>query len=316
MHALALAALGNLQQAISLRNRTSDLVRAAGAAGSANYAGDRALLAEIVRCVQRAEAAYALLAGPLQIEPVFRYIVCYPRTGSTLLIQFLCHAFDAPNYSVYAGGGRYFSRRFHERAPGHAVFVKDHVLRPEYLDDGIVSTVRDGRDATVSLARYLYAEGSHQFVRRGELADFISFVAARMPYGSWGAHACGLLDARERGARIHLVPYENVVGGYSQLLSLAHELAGGAAEPRDDEAGFAAFSAGEKRRMSVLPEWSEGIPLPEDSFIPQNWSVGGGTIDWRRAFDAPARRRFHELGGTEALLRLGYETDEGWWRNA
>jgi hypothetical protein len=314
LQSIALAAAGEFRPAITLGNQIGDVIRASGSAGAPSYAGDRALLSEGVRCLQAAEAAFSSAAGPLQIVSPFRYLIGYPRSGNTLLTQFLSFAFAAPNYSVYPGAGWYFSRRFHERAPGHAVFVKDHVLRPEYLKDEILSPVRDGRSSMVSLARYLYAEGSSPFVRRGELADFLSYAAARMPYGFWGDHARALLDARAHGARVRLVRYEEIFGNYKQLLALAHELADGAPVPCVDEESYAAFVARWQRRLVLQPQWSEGIALPEDSFIPQGWSIGGGTIGWRRAFDAPARRRFHDLGGTEMLVRLGYEADENWWR--
>ena len=90
-------------------------------------------------------------------------------------------------------------------------------------------------------------------------------------------------------------------------------IAGPVVTPRDDEQGFAEFKQAAKRRL-VSRGWSEQLKLPEDSYIPQGWSIGGGTIDWRHAFDAPARRAFHELGGTDMLIRLGYETDRDWWR--
>jgi hypothetical protein len=311
LHALALAAAGELRAAIALRNRLSDRVLAAPEAPS--HAGDAALLREGARCLQRAEAAAPPAELPRDAAPC-RYVVGYPRSGNSLLLQFLAYAFASPTYTVYPAARRYFSRRFAEPEPGHRVFVKDHVFQPEYRDGAILSPVRDGRTAIVSLARYLYAEGGHRFVRRGELADFISFVATAMPYGFWGSHTRALLDARERGAQVRLVRYEEIFGDHAQLVALARELGGGAAAPREDEAGFADFVATEKRRLGGRPEWSTGIALPADSFIPPSWSIGGETIDWRRAFDALARRRFHELGGTEALIRLGYETDENWWR--
>jgi hypothetical protein len=33
-----------------------------------------------------------------------------------------------------------------------------------------------------------------------------------------------------------------------------------------------------------------------------------------RSFDLPDRRRIHNLGGTEMLIRLGLRNHEGWWR--
>jgi hypothetical protein len=34
---------------------------------------------------------------------------------------------------------------------------------------------------------------------------------------------------------------------------------------------------------------------------------------WREILDSASRRWFHERGGTEHLLRFGYETSEDWW---
>ena len=314
--ALALAAAGSLGPAIALAHRTRDVVWASGMAGAAGHPADRALLKEGVRCLQQAEAPLPAPTGPVQVTSLFRYVVGYPRSGNTLLLNFLAYAFATPIYSAYPSASRYFSRRFHAREPGHAVFVKDHLLRPEYQADEILSPVRDGRIAIVSLARYLHAEGSNRLVRRGELADFMSFVAATQPYGFWSDHTRALLDARARGVRIRLVRYEDIFGNHPQLLALARELASGAPVPHEDEAGYAEFLARQMRRTSTQREWSEGIALPDDSFIPQNWSIGGETIDWHRSFDAAACRRFHELGGTDMLIRLGYESDEDWWRQA
>jgi hypothetical protein len=315
LRAIALAAGGELREAFALANRIGDVIMTSRT-DAPSYAGDRALRSEGVRCLQMAERAFPEATGRLQLASPFRYVIGYPRSGNSLLMQFLSFAFGAPNYSVYPREGRYFSRRFHERAPGHAVFVKDHVLRPEYLEDKILSPVRDGRIAVVSLARYMYGEGNSPFVRRDELADFLSHVASRTPFGFWGDHTRALLDASDRGARIRLVRYEEIFGNYQGLLALARELADGGPVPCVDQQGYLAFVARRKTQLSRQPQWSEGLALPEDSFIPRNWSIGGETIDWRRAFDASARRRFHELGGTDMLLRLRYETDENWWRQA
>lgn len=314
LHAVALAAAGEFRQAIALANQTGDLIRASGMSGAGTYMTDRAMLAEAVRCIQRAEARHPVPSGPPQIASPLRYLIGYPRSGNTLLGQFLSYAFRAPRYSVYPADGRYFSRRFYERVPGHPVFVKDHTLRPEYLHHEILSPVRDGRNSIISLARYLYARGANRFVRRGELAAFMSYVATHLEYGFWGDHTRRLLAAREQGAQIRVVRYEDIFRNYARLLSFAQQLAGAETIPDLDEGDYLAFVEKRQRRLKLQPQWAEGLALPDDSFIPQNWSLGGDTIHWRRVFDRPARRRFHELGGTEMLIRLGYETDENWWR--
>jgi hypothetical protein len=314
LRAIALAAGGELRQAIALANQTGDVIRASGSAGAKTYWADLAMLAEAGRCIQAAEARHPAPVGPVQIASPLRYLIGYPRSGNSLLTQFLSFAFAAPNYSVYPASGWYFSRRFYERAPGHPVFVKDHILQPEYLDHEILSPVRDGRNATISLARYLYAQGKSPFVRRGELADFISHAAAHFEYGFWGDHTRRLLEASDQGARIRWLRYEEIFRNYGRLVELAEDLAGAEPVPCLDQGAYLAFVEWWQRRLRRQPQWSEELPLPADSFIPQKWSIGGDTIDWRRAFDLPARRRFHELGGTEMLIRLGYETDEDWWR--
>jgi Sulfotransferase domain len=311
LHAIALAAAGEIRQAIGAANRIADDVRESA---GPSYPSNNVLLREGIRCLQVAEEAFPPATGPVEIASPFRYVIGYPRSGNTLLTQFLSFAFAAPNYSVYPGDGRYFSRRFHEPTPGHVVFVKDHVLRPEYLEDEILCPIRDGRDSMVSLARFLYAEGSSPLVRRGELADFLTSVSERMPYGFWGDHVRAMLEAAEHGARVRFVRYEEIFRNYRHLLALAQELANGEPVPCSDESAFISFVARGRNRLKLDPQWSEKLTLPEDSFIPRNWSIGGGTIDWRHAFDAPARRRFHDLGGTEMLLRLGYETNEDWWQ--
>ena len=314
--AIATAAGGDCRGAIKIANRMSDLIldRRITSVDLSTYARDAALHREAVRCIKLAEVLLPASPGHLTIESPFRYIIGYPRSGNTLLAQFLSFAFAAPRYTVYPDARRYFSRRFHESAPDHAVFVKDHVLQPEYAGDAIVSPVRDGRDAMVSLARYLYVEDGSPFIQRGELADFLSYVAARMPYGFWGDHTRSLLEARDHGVNIRIVRYEELFRNYEGLVALAHELANGGLVPCADRAEYLALVARERRWFEVQPQSSKSTPLPEDSFIPRNWTVGGGTIDWHQAFDRPARRRFHDLGGTEMLIRLRYEADEDWWR--
>lgn len=310
--ALATAAAGDCRGAIKIANQMSDRIFDRHAVAFPIRRHAVALHKETIRCIKLAEASLPVVSDHSRLASRPRYVIGYPRSGSTMLTQFLSFAFAAPRYTVYAAASRYFSKGYHEPAPGHAVFVKDHILHPEYAEDAIVSPIRDGRDVMVSLARYLYVEDGSPFIQRGELADFLSYVAGRMPYGFWATHTRALLAARDRGVNIRIVRYEELFRNYQGLLTLARDLADGWPVACEDQAEYLALVAHDQRMDAVtpLPE-----PFPDDSFIPGNWTVGGGTIHWRRAFDRPARRRFHELGGTELLLRLGYETDEDWWRH-
>jgi hypothetical protein len=310
LRALFLAERGALATALTVRNRCSDRVRSDPTAPT--YAGEAALLREAARVLQ--DAGASVEAGIAPRTNTFRYVVGYPRSGNTLLLQFLEYAFDAPPYSVYPAVSRLYADALVNEPLTGPIFVKDHVARTHYFRAPMLGPVRDGRTALVSLARYLYAEGSNPFVRRGEMAAFIDHVHVNAPYGFWGGHVNAILDARDRGADIRLVHYEEIAGPHAQRIALARELNAGQPAPHEDEPGFHAFVAREKQRLAARPEWSEHVPLPQDTFIPTNWSIAADTIDWHPAFDRPARKRFHELGGTEALIRLGYETDENWWR--
>jgi hypothetical protein len=317
--ALAAAASGDIRGGLALANRVASDVDSRIVDEAADFTkvgpeliAQRAIIGAGLSCLAELEKTCARPATRPPIPPPFSYLISYPRSGNTMLRLFLSFAFEAPMYSVYPGDGRYFSRYFHATADDRAVFVKDHEWHDEYADEDVLAIVRDGRDVIVSYARYLYAEGHHSYVGAGELSDFLRFVTER-GIGFWGDHVQTVLAARERGARIRIVRYEDLFRNYAGLSALARDLAGRGRVPREDEEGWYAHMA----RLSGLPAtpgWSENLDLPEGSFVPSSWSVGGGTIDWRRAFDAPARRHFHELGGSEALLKLGYESDPAWWR--
>jgi hypothetical protein len=85
--ALALAASGELRRAIAASNQIGDVIRASGRAGARCYPGDAALLREGVRCLAIAEAASPAPDGHWDIAPTLRFVVAYPRSGSTLLLQ-------------------------------------------------------------------------------------------------------------------------------------------------------------------------------------------------------------------------------------
>lgn len=309
--ALALLGSGEPFAALALANRVRDRLEPARLRQEPSFGADRALVVAVLSEIVAAEAAHPV-DGPVRVASPFRYLVSYPRSGSTMLRQFLSFAFDAPRYSVYPGDGRYFSRPFREPNPGHAVFVKDHRWQDAYALERSIVLFRDGRNALVSYARFLYVRGVTQRVGRGALADFIDYTASRDPYRFWGDHIRAVLTARDRGADVRAVRYEDVLGNFARLLDLARELAEDAPALCEDRDRYETLAT--LHRSAANKNWRQSVELPPNSFIPQNWSAGGETIRWRDCFDATAARRFHELGGTEMLVRLGYENDEAWWR--
>jgi hypothetical protein len=44
------------------------------------------------------------------------------------------------------------------------------------------------------------------------------------------------------------------------------------------------------------------------------WQQSRGKSNWRASFDRAAAKAFHDTGGTEMLIELGYESDPDWWK--
>jgi hypothetical protein len=153
LQVVALAGAGAFGPAIRHRNAVSDQLHAASLAGTPPPDADRALLRAVTEWLYEAAATSPVATEVPRIEGLFRYVVSYPRSGSTHLLTFLSYAFGTRNYTVYPAAGRFFSSRFPDVAPNEAVFVKNHMLEAEYLSADILAPIRDGRDAVVSLAR-------------------------------------------------------------------------------------------------------------------------------------------------------------------
>ncbi len=251
----------------------------------------------------------------IKAEIPFYYIGSYPRSGNTMLRQFLAYTFDAPRYSVFPGDGCLFSRNHLPMQLPKALFVKDHLVRPEYREDPILYLVRDGRESILSYARYLFASGKYSNVGRGGLADFIRETASDY-WLSWAANVKRALNAIDAGWPITLLRYEDINKKPEALYQLADRLNTAGLPLRRDYAAYQEHEKSEKAKLAIYPEWSETVAIPKDSFLAEGWTVGGGKTDWRAAFDARASREFHEQGGTDILLRLGYETSADWWRAA
>ena len=70
LRAIALAAAGELRQAIAIANQIGDVVRASATAGAPGYADDAALHREGVRCLQVAEQAFPMTNGRCNSLPI------------------------------------------------------------------------------------------------------------------------------------------------------------------------------------------------------------------------------------------------------
>jgi hypothetical protein len=238
-------------------------------------------------------------------------LVSYPRSGSTLLRAYLSELQGRPQGSAYRRDVVHptIRRATSARARGldRYAFVKSHQLPASF--ERMVYLVRDGRNATISFLYLTFLAGGHRLSRREELAAGLRLMVRSDP--SWGEHARAALRAAA-GREVLFVRYEDLIADPgAELLRIAGYLGSDVEEAALEEA---------VRIASARTGYFE-TPLGGYTFVPEPGSIYDvlqrhrNEDYWRLLFDAECKRVFHELGGTEPLLRFGYESSEDWWRS-
>lgn len=244
-------------------------------------------------------------ADPVSHKRLF--LVSYPRSGSTLLRKYFSLLQGQPQGSVYQADVVNESSAPLAQGLERIELVKSHQL-PDG-DSDIVYLVRDGRNATLSFLYMKFLMGNHRFSARREILDALRYVDAEE--GSWASHVRNA-SAQCARRRILFAKYEDLVTRPEWFLQRVLEFAQ-AAPPSS-----AVLS--ECVRLERKSDSYERNPYNGYSFQPEPNSIYE-TIKrhrfedyWRFVFDADCRRHFHEQGGTEFLLRFGYESSADWWQ--
>ena len=249
----------------------------------------------------------------LHIDEPIVYLVSYPRSGNTLLRSQLSSLLQTQWYSVHQNDGILFDPRTYIPDWNKIVVVKDHDFREEYRN--VIYVVRDGRDAVISLAYMTYLLKMHPFTRCEQLGDFLKFLKENYPYGFWAEHvkrALGMAQQRH----VLFVKYEELTTDPSyQLKAIAQFLN---KELTTTDVHQALQTAQKQYKViqtsSEFSDWGfTHTPSPENTLF-YALSQNRGHSNWRDIFDQRAKSLFHEYGGTEILLKFGYETDAHWWK--
>ena len=245
-----------------------------------------------------------------RVRDAFRervYVVCYPRSGSTLLRTYLAELQGRPQVSVYWRdvihplGAAPITRELDRFA-----FVKSHQLRDSF--ERLVYLVRDGRNAMISFLFLTFLHGGHRISRREDLCEGLRLMLRSDDF--WGVHVGRALEAKDR-ADVLFVRYEDLLRDpAAELRRVAAHLG----VSLDEDALAAGVQAGGARREYFEKSLSGYTFTPEPGSIYDVLQRHRSEDYWRLLFDAECRRFFHEQGGTEALLRFGYETSESWWQ--
>jgi hypothetical protein len=252
---------------------------------------------------------------PVQSTSPFAFVVSYPRSGNTLVIQQLASALHGQIFGAMEGLMTPFSKNIYPAQYPFPRLVKDHVARLKYRPDKTVVIIRDGRDTVISLAYMTLMRGLHSFRRRDQLADFIRWTANKYHFGSWGTHMRAVRNLLVGPDKL-AVKYEDYISGPQTLVKLVRFVDPDSDIP--DHFLSTIFSERDTifdnlRSRPAAKEWGLDTTFEPDSLF-YEWSQARKGSSWRQSWDAEAKKAFHETGATEFLLEYGYEADPDWWR--
>lgn len=257
------------------------------------------------------------LDAPTQSIAPLAYFVSYPRSGNTLAMRLVAEATSGQIFTAMSQGNVPFSKRLYPTSYPFPRLIKDHVAHSHYKNDRCVLVVRDGRDTVISLAFMTLQQHQHGFADKSELADFIRWLSKSYVFGDWATHARDLVALTEVPNKL-LVRYDDLVASEQALCEIVDFFDPGNKFPRSHLSQvFAernAFIERIKSRPAVNEEWGFGRTFDNASMF-HEWSLNRQSSNWREAWDATAKRAFHETGATELLIELGFETDPDWWRS-
>lgn len=264
-----------------------------------------------------AEANGAAFESPLPPTkaPVV-YLLSYPRSGSRHGRMLFHLMFDAPMYSVFNPDGRYFCRYAFDPHVPHLRIVKDHMFMPGYRHDRSIYLIRDGREAFLSFAYFLWRMGQTPLVGPGELAFLIRDGVSQI-YGTWANHVAQAALMAGTGSDILISRYEDFLHDPAENQRMADFAVRGAGiEPvRPVTEVMDMIKAERKDYGAKDSRWGyEDQTIPPDSYL-RPWQQNRGKDAWRYGFDAAARKAFHETGATDFLMEFGYETAPDWWKD-
>jgi hypothetical protein len=230
------------------------------------------------------------------------YLISYPRSGSTLCRTYFAILQGKPQLSAYPG-----DILVHEAGPlTHSLdglrLVKAHHFSPAY--ERIVYLIRDGRNAMISHLYLQFLHGGHQYSRPEDVLDGLRHLDDEGHF--WGDHVAQAAAHPD----VRFVRYEDLIADPEVVLREILAFVGRSAPDQALADAIRLGASSDAYRRSAFSGYQHS---PDPGSI---WAVvhahRGGDY-WREILDSASRRWFHERGGTEHLLRFGYETSEDWW---
>lgn len=232
-------------------------------------------------------------------------LISYPKSGSTWLRFLLGHVLDGRELDFDSVRDALPPIGRHRGAPSLLPRGGRMLRSHEPLEalagppsQPIVYLVRDGRPVAVSYLHHQRRLGQFD----GNLAEFLPrFLSGEVDsYGPWHRHALGAAAARDGGARLLVVRYEDLRRDTTGELARVIAFLGMTADPGRLEDAVAASS---KERMRALEGTSRILQRGNtdgSSFVRPD-----GGPSWQELFEAPMLREFDQAAGA-ALRAFGY----------
>jgi Sulfotransferase domain len=234
------------------------------------------------------------------------YLLSYPRSGSTLTRTYLAVLQGRPQLSQYRGDVVVPERSALTRALDGVRVVKSHHFSP--LHRPAIYLIRDGRNAMLSNLFLKFLSGGHRLSRPHDVCAGLRLLADEDEF--WGDHVTSAVQLANSD-EVCFIRYEDLRTDPVAALQTMSSFMGATVPARVLAESVRAVS--DSRRYQHDPGSGYGHVAQPGSIYDLIQQHRGGDY-WRELFDAPARRFFHERGGTAGLLRFDYESSEDWWR--
>ena len=237
------------------------------------------------------------------------YLVSYPRSGNTFVRTFFYHLMGTDIYSVYNDFKPFRKTSLIPDWEKPAI-IKDHTLKDNYRN--VIYIIRDGRDATLSYAYFSFLNNKHDFTKVAQLPSFMRHLKnKKIHFGFWGDHVKNALNKLPYTNTL-IVKYENLKKDPINQFKLLTDFL--KMDIPVDRIEATLKKVEKDTRYTQWHGWGFNFK-PEKDTIFYELSKKRGTSNWKTVFDKKAKEAFHHCGGTEMLIRFGYETDEDWWKN-
>jgi len=240
-------------------------------------------------------------------DPVVVHLVSYPRSGNTLVREYLSILQGRAQTSVYDGDVVQATGPALTHALDHVAFVKSHQLPADDLP--MVYLVRDGRNATLSFLYMSFLFGGHPYSELSEAYEGI--VRLDAAEGPWAEH---VEDALRQSAvrRTLFIRYEDLVARPEAALASMI----GFVNARVPVAALRECVRRRERSSRYADNPYNGfLYQPAEGSIYDILKRNRRADYWRHILDRRTRRYLHDRGATEMLLRFGYERSADWWRD-